>query len=391
MRIGMPTTSYPAHAGDASGAFVRVLARALVRRGHEIEVVAPSVGRQDALGDPGIAIHRVRYAPARLERTFGRFGAPDNLARDPLAWPGALSYPLALARALTPLAPRWDAIVSHFVVPSALVAARFAEGRPHVAVAHGTDVHVAASVPGLSARVRASADVLVCVSRALADRLDSPDAIVQPMGIARAELGGMARDEARRRMRLDRFTALVLARLVPIKGIDVAIRAMRTIDGELVVAGDGPERARLESLARTLGAPVRFVGHVEGDDRRALLSGADVFVAPSRALGARTEGTPTSVLEALAVGLPVVGARVSGIAAVVSDDAGLLSDGSVGAIARDLAHLGRDAALRARLASGARRAGAVFDVDRVAARFERLLAPSPRVRVSARGGEAEVG
>lgn len=374
MRIGMPTTSYPAHRGDAAGAFVRTLAAALGRRGHSVEVLAPSVGRQEVLDDPGVVVHRIRYAPARLERTFGRHGAPDNLARDPLAWPGAASFPVALAGALARCHARWDAIVSHFVVPTSLVAARFAGRRPHVAVAHGTDVHVAASIPGLAERVRAL-ESLVFVSRALADRLDVRDARVQPMGIDRDEVFALERGEARRRAGLDRFTGLVLSRLVPIKGIDVAIAAVARVPGvELVVAGEGPERASLEALARSLRAPVRFVGHVSGEERRALLAGADALVAPSRSLGARTEGTPTSVLEALAAGLPVVGARVSGIAECVPDDAGILDTPCTpGTLAEALARLAHDPGLRVRLSRGARRASAPFDADRVAARFESWL------------------
>lgn len=392
MRIGMPTTSYPAHEGDAAGAFVRTLAVALARRGHVVDVVAPSVGRQDALGDRGVHVHRVRYAPSVLERTFGRHGAPDNLARDPLAWPGALSFPFALARALAAHEAGWDAIVSHFVVPTSLVVARFARGRPHLAVAHGTDAHVAASIPGLAARVR-RAGQLVCVSSALAERLGAPEARVQPMGIDRDETRSISRDAARRALGLTRFTALALARLVPIKGLDLAIRAAARAPVELVVAGDGPERASLEALARTLGAPVRFVGHAQGEVRRALLAGADAFVAPTRAIGARVEGTPTSVLEALAAGLPIVGTRVSGLADAVPADAGLLSDVSTAeSLARDLARLEGDPALRARLSLGARRASAPFDADRVASRFERWLQGSTTTASAGNAGaSAEAG
>ncbi len=387
MRIGMPTTSYPSRPGDAAGAFVRTLAAALARRGHEVDVIAPAVGTECPLADRGVHVHRFRYAPQALERTFGRAGAPDNLARDPLAWLGAATFPVALARALAAHERGWDALVSHFVVPVSIVAGRFARGRPHVAVAHGTDVHVAASVPGMRAALLASADRVVFVSRALAGRLDVRDPIVQPMGIDRDETRALDRADARRRMALERFTVLSLSRLVAVKGVDLAIRAVVGIDAELIVAGEGPERASLEALARALGARVRFLGHVEGEDRRALLAGADVFVAPSRALGARTEGTPTSVLEALAAGLPIVGARLSGIGENVPDDAGLLDHPCTPeTLARSITRLERDPALRSHFSSGARRASDPFDADRVAARFERLLQGSTRIASAGNAG-----
>lgn len=373
MRIGMPTTSYPSHAGDAAGRFVRTLAAELGRRGHFVDVIAPSVGRPDVLGDRGVRVHRVRYAPTPLERTFGGDGAPDNLARDPLAWIGAVTFPVALAREIAMHEASWDALVSHFVVPCALVAARFAKGRPHIAVAHGTDAHVAASIPGLGAHVRRSAGTLVCVSRALAARLHAPDAVVQPMGIDRDEAFGLSRVEARARAQLDGFTALSLSRLVSIKGIDTAIRGAARAGITLVVAGEGPERSSLGALARSLDADVRFVGHVEGEARCHLLRAADVFVAPSRAIGSRVEGTPTSVLEALAAGVPIVGTRVSGIADTVAADAGLLQDLSTSeTIARDLSRLRDDPELHASLSLGARRASTAFDIARVTDHFERL-------------------
>ncbi|MFO0683516.1 MAG: glycosyltransferase family 4 protein [Sandaracinus sp.] len=382
MRVGMITTSYPSHEDDAAGRFVRTLAVGLARRGHALEVVAPSVGRQDAL-DAGIDVHRVRYAPAALERTFGRFGAPDNLARDPLAWPGALSFPLALAHALRAQHARWDAIVSHFVVPTTLVAARFAAGRPHVAVAHGTDVHVAASVPGLAARVRRSGARLVCVSTALAARLEAPEAIVQPMPIADDARPSLSRNDARARLGLDGFVALSLSRLVPIKGVDAAIRAVAGTSGlTLVVAGDGPERSELERLATSLAAPVRFVGHVSGDALGAYLAAADVLVAPSRALGARVEGTPTSVLEALRAGLPIVGSRISGIGEVVPSGAGLLADDATPAFVRSaLATYAGDAQRLLAASRAARFAGEAFGADRVAARFEAWLEEGARAPI----------
>jgi glycosyltransferase involved in cell wall biosynthesis len=384
MIIGMPTTSYPAHEGDASGAFVRTLAVALARRGHRVEVLAPSVRGEQIVHDPGVRVTRVRYAPRALERTFGGHGAPDNLRTDPTSWPGAVAFPLALARAIRAHRSSWDAIVSHWLAPTAMVAGRLADGRPHLAIVHGTDADLVARVPGLRDRALRSADTIAFVSSALASRLAVEGAFVQPMGIDRDETLSIDRDAARRRMNLDGFIALALARLVPIKGLDRAIEAARIANVALVIAGEGPERATLER--RAAGANVRFVGHVSGEDRLALLRGCDAFLAPSRALGARTEGTPTAVLEALAASLPIVGTRIAGIADVVPPDAGLLSDGSADALARDLSRLVHDAPLRTSLALGARRASIPFDADRVAARFERVLQGSTRIASAGKGG-----
>ena len=114
-----------------------------------------------------------------------------------------------------------------------------------------------------------------------------------------------------------------VGRLVPSKRFDLAISVLghlKAVDIELVIAGDGPERARLESLAK--GLPVSFLGHVS--DRRALadlLRSSDVLVMPSA-----SEGYPNAVLEALACGLPVVASDVPGIRAVAGVGVRLVDD-----------------------------------------------------------------
>ena len=109
---------------------------------------------------------------------------------------------------------------------------------------------------------------------------------------------------------------LAVARLTQQKGIDVAIRALPLLpeDTVLVVLGEGPERARLEELARELGveAHVFLPGRVP--DVAAWLRRATVLVHP-----ARWEGFGLGVLEAMLAGLPVVASRVSSLPELVVD------------------------------------------------------------------------
>ncbi|HVR02391.1 MAG TPA: glycosyltransferase, partial [Polyangia bacterium] len=115
-----------------------------------------------------------------------------------------------------------------------------------------------------------------------------------------------------------------VARLVPIKGLDLLVRACARRAGDvaalpLVVVGDGPERERLRDLARGLGVPLRLVGAVPRNDVAAWLSLATVYAQPSRTLAnGRAEGLPLATLEALSCGLP----------AVVSDSGGLAELGA---------------------------------------------------------------
>jgi glycosyltransferase involved in cell wall biosynthesis len=114
-----------------------------------------------------------------------------------------------------------------------------------------------------------------------------------------------------------RLTGFV-GRLHRQKGVDTLLKAWAYLPpdgrGVLVMIGDGPERASLERLAASLGVTesVRFPGWMKG--ARDLLGELDLFVLPSR-----YEGTPNGILEAMAAGVPVIAAAVSGVPEMVED------------------------------------------------------------------------
>src|SRR5690606_36739586 len=115
-----------------------------------------------------------------------------------------------------------------------------------------------------------------------------------------------------------RCRLLFLGRLVPIKGVDVLLRAVASLDSsfELIVAGEGPARAAMATLAGELGLGdrARLVGEVRGPLKDGLLATADVLVLTSLELpGGRAEGMPVVVLEAIAAGYPAVVSRSGGI------------------------------------------------------------------------------
>jgi glycosyltransferase involved in cell wall biosynthesis len=101
--------------------------------------------------------------------------------------------------------------------------------------------------------------------------------------------------------------ALVAGRLVEEKGFDTAIGAARSAGVPLVVAGTGPDEARLRTLAA--GADVRFSGWLEPAELQRVRAGAAVVLAPSRC----EEACPYSVLDALAAGVPVLGSDRGGV------------------------------------------------------------------------------
>ncbi|WP_206879766.1 glycosyltransferase family 4 protein [Alicyclobacillus mali (ex Roth et al. 2021)] len=152
----------------------------------------------------------------------------------------------------------------------------------------------------------------------------------------------------------------IAARLDPVKQIDVAIAAvarLAELDVHLLIAGEGRDRARLEAAAERFGVRnrVHFLGHLQ--DVRQLYCGVDVHVLPSK-----SEGAPTSILEAGYYGAANIGADVPGIRRMLLDgEAGVLVPSGD---AEALAH-----ALRGLLADPAARASYVE-------RFQRLVLPN---------------
>jgi glycosyltransferase involved in cell wall biosynthesis len=161
---------------------------------------------------------------------------------------------------------------------------------------------------------------------------------------------------------------LAVARLVEQKGIDRAVRALPQIranapDAVLVVLGEGPDRPRLEALARDLGVgdAVFLLGRVP--DVAAWLQRAEVLVHP-----ARWEGFGLALLEAMLASLPIVATKVSAIPELVVDgETGLLADEA--ALAPAVSSLLADRALAAKLGhAGLARARKAFSVERMARR-----------------------
>jgi glycosyltransferase involved in cell wall biosynthesis len=161
-------------------------------------------------------------------------------------------------------------------------------------------------------------------------------------------------------------------RFSPEKGFGVLVEAAaRVPSAGVVLFGDGPERARLESRVRELGLANRFVMPGFTRELDSFLPWADVLVLPSF-----TEGLPNVVLEAAAAGVPAVATAVGGTPEAITDgETGyLVAPGDPAALADRLARLLADEALRRRMGQAARaRMHAEFSFDAQAEAYLRLF------------------
>lgn len=365
------------------------------------DVALPTVGGAQAVLDElarrlAAAGHRPVVVAARPRQPWddGPLGYPVVRIRRP--WSKRFAVRLALPRLLLlHRRHRFDVVHCHAAYPQAYVARTLRRlcGVPYVVRPHGADVlpgdPIRAS-PRLERRMRAAlvaADAVIAQGESLRE-------VIAALGVAPARLVtinngvDVAAFAAATPFDHPRPYALGMGSLVPHKGFDLIVRAWAAAAApslDLLVAGDGPERAALERLAGELGLAgrVRFLGPVLGRDKVSLLRSAAFFVCPSR-----REPYSNAILEAMAAGLPVVATAVGGNPEIVRHEvSGLVCEPeSPAALAAAAGRIAADPALRDRLAAGAVGVAREHDwpdvVDRYVAIYRRVIEaarpPGPR-------------
>ena len=323
LRVLTLATLFPNGARPTLGAFVERQTCALAALGDvEVEVVAP-VGlpvwplalhphyewlRTLPPGETrnGLAVHRPRY---RIWPGIGKAGNARALA-------GALLPLLRDIRARF----AFDVIDAEFFWPDGPAAMHLAAalGVPFSVKARGSDIHLWGARPQIARQIveagKAAAGLLA-VSAALARdmaALGLPEARIRVhhTGIDLDRFHPVDRAAAKAALGIEGPLLIAVGHLDPRKGQDLALEALARIpDATLLLAGDGPDRARLEAIAgaKGLSPRVRFLGIQPHDALPALLAAADVMVLPTM-----SEGLANVWVESLACGTPVVTSDVGG-------------------------------------------------------------------------------
>lgn len=148
------------------------------------------------------------------------------------------------------------------------------------------------------------------------------------------------------------------ARIEPLKGPMLLIEAFARLYGEnenvsLKIAGAGSQSQQAAARAAQLGVAHRchFPGvYSQPEQRSDFMHGLDVFVLPSH-----TEGTPNSIIEAMAHGLPVIASAVGGITDMITAETGIIVPrGDIAALAGAMSRLAADHELRRRMGAAAK-------------------------------------
>jgi glycosyltransferase involved in cell wall biosynthesis len=173
------------------------------------------------------------------------------------------------------------------------------------------------------------------------------------------------RQDLRRQFGLDGETLVFAGRLTAQKSLDLGIEASRQAGVSLVIAGDGPDRVSLEQLGHA-----RFLGPLTRRHVLELFAAGDASLLPSS-----WENFPHTVVEALAVGTPVIATRVGGVAEVVRDgENGLVVEsGDLAGMVAAIRRYFDDEDLRLRLRANAAESVAGYSGERIYAQLEEIL------------------
>lgn len=229
----------------------------------------------------------------------------------------------------------FDAIDAHYFYPDGVAAVMIGKyfNKPVVITARGTDINLIpqfARPRRMILEAASQADGIITVCQALKDEMVAlgvrADAIT-PLrnGVDLERFQPMDRDAARASLGLAGFTLLSVGLLDPRKAHDLIIGALPSLpDVKLLIAGIGPEKKNLETLAQELGVSdrVRLLGAVPQTELKTYYNAADALV-----LASSREGWANVLLEAMACGTPVVASKVWGTPEVVAaPEAGVLME-----------------------------------------------------------------
>lgn len=330
MKLLTFSTLFPNPQQPNHGLFVETRLRYLVASGKvESRVVAPVPWFPS--GHPRFKNYaKMARVPVREERYGISIVHPRFIALPKL---GMYTTPWLMAQAvksdigqIIDSGYNFDAIDAHYFYPDGVAAVMLGKyfNKPVVVTARGTDINVLpqfALPRKMIVWAARNATGVITVCNYLKDEMVAlgvrPESIT-PLrnGVDLERFSLLDKDTARATLGFQGFTLLSVGNLNEHKGHHLAIEALTTLpDASLVIAGSGPDHAKLESLAARLGLShrVRLAGPVPQEQLRTYYNAADLMI-----LASSREGWANVLLESMACGTPVVATSVCGTPEVVS-------------------------------------------------------------------------
>lgn len=329
MKVLLITSAYPAHPSDSRGTFIRVLARALQAEGLDVTVLAPGApGAPTRATQEGVEVRRATYWIPRWQGlAIGLWGILPNLRRKPWLLIQVPCLVAAMIWKALSLAGRADVVHAHWLYPAGIAGAfvKLIRRRPLIVTSHGGDVALARrsrAARRVARGVGSVADICLGVSQGVVEQLGEigiPKNRIQflPLGVETGVDSQLMTPEAERLWQQFRRSAglriVYAGSLIANKSVVTLLDAHALLErrGKAVatlIVGNGPERRPLEARVAENGSRnVFFAGGQPPSTVPRWISSGQVLVLPSLA-----EGRGLVLLEAMALGLPVIASDIPG-------------------------------------------------------------------------------
>lgn len=331
-KLLITASTFPRWENDTEPRFILDLAKYLSVY-YDLTVLVPwGIGAKTYEEIEGVKIIRYHYFPIHRWETLCYPGAIVPRIKEKKI--RILLVPflfLSLYFHLIKIIPQYDIVHANWVIPQGMVQSFF--DKPYLVTGHGGDITSLnfKLIKYMKRKCLRKAKAITVVSQHLKNK------VIELYPEAKVEVISMGCDLHKfgPKYRRNNFfeqdgkkVILFVGRLAEKKGVSYLIDAMRKIDAKLVIVGNGPLMNRLKKEAEPYADKVMFLGSKTHEELKYIYASADIFAAPSiTADDGDMEGVPTTILEAMASGLPIVANRTGGIPEVIFDgENGLLCD-----------------------------------------------------------------
>jgi glycosyltransferase involved in cell wall biosynthesis len=337
LKIGVITSAYPEFEDDPHGIFVHRLMKEIVKKGHDVQVLAPYTGGEIKYSLQGVSVERFNYFyPKKFQMLCGRSGMIDNVKEGYLVKFQVLTFLIFnLINSMKKFRDR-DLIHVQWAIPNGLGALILKKiwGIPYINTVFGEEIYLSDRYhfnPILKVLINESEKSIAISSETLKNSLDmgfqEEQFEIVPFGvdINFFKNKNVSKDK-------NKFIILSVGYLIERKGFEYLIKSMKYVvkeaNVELRIIGSGPMEKKLDNLIRELRLEetVKIRKNVSDEELLELYNLSDLFILPSIIDSqGNTEGLGVVILEAMACGLPVIGSNVGGIPdIIINNETGLL-------------------------------------------------------------------
>lgn len=379
-KILVTASTFPRYMDDTEPRFIYDLCKEYTKY-YDVTVLVPAApGALDFEEMEGMHVIRYHYFPIKSMETLCYPGAIVPRIKEKKI--RGLLVPFLFISMFFNLRKRikqFDYVHCNWIIPQGIIQGFFTK-TPYIISGLGGDVTSLNKgfVKKLKANALKRAEYITVVSKDLKTELEKrynvKDVEIIPMG---CDIKKFSPDNRREDcFDKNKKTILFVGRLAEKKGAKYLIKAMKNIDANLVIVGDGPEKDNLVKYAQVVKEKVTFVGPKNKTELATMYASCDLFCVPSIiAKDGDKDGLPVALVEAMASGAPVVGSNIGGIGEIIEDGKNgyLVRPKDVEELSEKINKLLSDEDTRKMMSKNARETALKYDFEEIGKQYRDLF------------------